>query len=210
MPFLLVLELFSDSLMAIQVEKHQCPLHKSILLTQEPIHKILAKKFQELAILENKLVFQSAIMIFFSFGNASFSCKQVKVSWLAIFDDYSGFLLFFTLGKHFAPKCTSKCNWPHCACSERGSQRERQGTRERGHDACEQNQDLGIASKDKKKARSCRRFCCALLLRRLCSLMQTSSLCNEVVTLAGQKHHNFIVSETPQIRTVSIACLQAS
>ena len=80
--------------------------------------------------------------------------------------------------------------------------RERQGTRERGHDACEQNQDLGIASKDKKKARSCRRFCCALLLRRLCSLMQTSSLCNEVVTLAGQKHHNFIVSEDPTNNTV--------
>lgn len=59
------------------------------------------------------------------------------------------------------------------------------GHGERGHDACEQNQDLGIASKDKKKARSCR-FCCALLLRRLCSLMQTSSLCNEVVTLVRQ------------------------
>ena len=89
--------------------------------------------------------------------------------------------------------CTSKWNWPHCACSRkrvREGARERQGTRERGHDACEQNQDLGIASKDKKKARSCR-FCCALLLRRLCSLMQTSSLCNEVVTLSRQKPHNF-------------------
>ena len=44
------------------------------------------------------------------FLNSSFSCKQVKVSWLARlgrnFDDYPGYQLFFTLGKHFAPKCT--------------------------------------------------------------------------------------------------------
>ena len=47
--------------------------------------------------------------LFFFKENASFSCKQLKVSWLARlgqnFDDYSGFQLFFTLGKHFAPEC---------------------------------------------------------------------------------------------------------
>jgi hypothetical protein len=40
---------------------------------------------------------------------ASFSWKQVKVSWLARlgwnFEDYLGLQLFFTLGKHYAPKC---------------------------------------------------------------------------------------------------------
>ena len=43
MHFLPVFELMSDSLMAIQVEPHQCPSHQSILLTQGPIHEIFEK-----------------------------------------------------------------------------------------------------------------------------------------------------------------------
>ena len=59
---------------------------------------------------ENLSFFESAILnFFFQKKNifASFSWKQVKVSWLARlgqnFDDYPGFQLFFTLGKHYAP-----------------------------------------------------------------------------------------------------------
>ena len=45
MHFLPVFELMSDSLTAIQVEKHQCPSHQSILLTQGPIHENFMKKY---------------------------------------------------------------------------------------------------------------------------------------------------------------------
>ena len=65
MHFLPVLELMSDSLTAIQVEPNQCPSHQSILLTQGPIQEIFAKKFQELAILKNKLFFGGHFEIFF-------------------------------------------------------------------------------------------------------------------------------------------------
>ena len=43
MHFFSVLELMSDSLSTIWVEPHQCPLHQSILLTQETILDIFAK-----------------------------------------------------------------------------------------------------------------------------------------------------------------------
>ena len=39
----------SASLMDIWIEPNQCPLHQSILLTQGPIHKILAEIAQFLA-----------------------------------------------------------------------------------------------------------------------------------------------------------------
>ena len=44
MHFLPVFELMSDSVMAIQVELHQCPLHQSNLLTQGPIHEIVQEE----------------------------------------------------------------------------------------------------------------------------------------------------------------------
>ena len=44
MHFLPVFELMSDSLITIQVEPHQCPLHQSILHIQGPILKIFTKK----------------------------------------------------------------------------------------------------------------------------------------------------------------------
>ena len=50
--FLAIFELMSDSLAAIQVEPHQCPLHHSILLSQGPIHEILADIAQLLAMLK--------------------------------------------------------------------------------------------------------------------------------------------------------------
>ena len=40
-----VFELISDSLMAIWVEPHQCPLHQSILIIQGPILEIFTKKY---------------------------------------------------------------------------------------------------------------------------------------------------------------------
>ena len=58
-----------------------------------------------MAIFENKPFLDGHFDFFLI---ASFSCKQVKVSWLARlgrnFGDYSGFQLFFTLGKYFAPE----------------------------------------------------------------------------------------------------------
>ena len=55
----------SDSLTAIYVEQNQCPLHQSILLTQGQIREIFAKKFPELAILKNKLLFGGHFEFFF-------------------------------------------------------------------------------------------------------------------------------------------------
>ena len=48
--------------MAIQVEPNQCPSHQSILLTQGPIHEILAEIAQLLAMLKNS-VFLSRMKI---------------------------------------------------------------------------------------------------------------------------------------------------
>ena len=45
MHFLPVIELISDSLTAIKVKPHQCPLHQLILLIQGPIHEIFIKKY---------------------------------------------------------------------------------------------------------------------------------------------------------------------
>ena len=45
MHFLPVFELTLASLKAIWVEQNQCPLHQSILLTQEPIREIFMKKY---------------------------------------------------------------------------------------------------------------------------------------------------------------------
>jgi len=55
MHFLPVFELTSASLRAIWVEQNQCPLHQSILLTQGPIHEILAEIAQLLAMLKNSV-----------------------------------------------------------------------------------------------------------------------------------------------------------
>ena len=68
-----------DSLTAISVKPHRCPLHQSILLTQGPIHKIFTKKYWELAILKNIVFLSRPFWIFF----ASFPWKKVKVYWLA-------------------------------------------------------------------------------------------------------------------------------
>ena len=55
MHFLTVFELMSDSLTAMLVEQNQCPLHQSILLSQGPIHEILAEIAQLLAKLKNSV-----------------------------------------------------------------------------------------------------------------------------------------------------------
>ena len=57
MHFLPVLALMSDSLTATYIEPHQCPSHQSILLTQGPIHEILAEIAQLLAKLKNSVFF---------------------------------------------------------------------------------------------------------------------------------------------------------
>jgi hypothetical protein len=43
MHFLPIIELMTESLTNIYVESHQCPSYQSILLTQGPIHEILAE-----------------------------------------------------------------------------------------------------------------------------------------------------------------------
>ena len=55
MHFLPVFELTLASLTAIWVEQNQCPLHQSILLTQGPIHEMLAEIAQLLAELKNSI-----------------------------------------------------------------------------------------------------------------------------------------------------------
>ena len=66
MHFLPVFELTSASLTAIWVEPHQCPSHQSILLTQGPIHEILAEIAQLLAMLKNSVFLSQPFSIFFS------------------------------------------------------------------------------------------------------------------------------------------------
>ena len=63
--FQAVFELMSDSLTAIQVVPNQCPSHQSILLTQGPIHEILAVIAQLLGVVEKLSFFESAILKFF-------------------------------------------------------------------------------------------------------------------------------------------------
>ena len=46
-------------------EPHQCPLHQSSLLTQEPIHQFFAKIFCELVILKNSVFLSRPFWIFF-------------------------------------------------------------------------------------------------------------------------------------------------
>jgi hypothetical protein len=62
--------------MTIYIEPHQCPLHQSILLTQGPIHEILAEIAQLLVVVEKLSFFESAILKkkfhFFFFFFASF------------------------------------------------------------------------------------------------------------------------------------------
>ena len=65
--FLPVFELMSDSLMAIYVELHQCPLNQSILLTKGPIHEIFTKKYWDLAEMKNKLFFSRPFWFLFLF-----------------------------------------------------------------------------------------------------------------------------------------------
>ena len=65
MHILPVFGLMLDSLTDIQVEPHQCPLHQSILLTQGPIHEIMAVIAQLLGVVEKLSFFESAILKFF-------------------------------------------------------------------------------------------------------------------------------------------------
>ena len=78
--FLAVFELLSDSLTAIYVELHRCPLHHSILLTQGRIWEIFAKKFWELAILKNELFLSRPFWIFFSKFFFFFCFIPMKIS----------------------------------------------------------------------------------------------------------------------------------
>jgi hypothetical protein len=48
--------------MTIYIEPHQCPSHQSILLTQGPIHEILAEIAQLLVVVEKLSFFESAIL----------------------------------------------------------------------------------------------------------------------------------------------------
>ena len=98
--FQAVFELMSDSLTAIQVVPNQCPSHQSILLTQGPIHEILAVIAQLLGVVEKLSFFESAILkifcnFFFSFFFASFLSKLVNIYGIARifqnFDDYPSF-----------------------------------------------------------------------------------------------------------------------
>ena len=90
----------SDSLTAIWVEPHQCPLHQLILLTQGPVHEILAVIAQLLGVVEKLSFFESAILKFFCKKKkkkffASFLSKLVNIYGIARifenFDDYPGF-----------------------------------------------------------------------------------------------------------------------
>ena len=56
----------SDSPMAIWVEPNQCPSHHLILLTQGPIHEILAEIAQLLTKLKNSVFLSRPFWIFFS------------------------------------------------------------------------------------------------------------------------------------------------
>ena len=78
--FLAVFELLSDSLTAIYVELHRCPLHHSILLTRGPISEIFAKKFRELAILKNELFLSRPFWIFFRKKKINFCFIPMKIS----------------------------------------------------------------------------------------------------------------------------------
>ena len=73
MHFLPVFELMSDNLTATKVKTNQCPLHQSIVLTQGPIHEILAKIAQLLVAVEKLSFFESAIFF------ASFLLKLVTI-----------------------------------------------------------------------------------------------------------------------------------
>ena len=98
MHFLAVFELLSDSLTAIYIDLHRCPLHHSILLTRGPISEIFAKKFWELAILKNELFLSRPFWIFFFEKKkyfASFPWKSAQiymVEWMGRnFDVFPGF-----------------------------------------------------------------------------------------------------------------------
>ena len=106
--FLAIFELMSDSLTTTQVEPNQCPSHKSILLTQEPIHEIFTKKYWELAILKTQFFWVGHFGFFFFkkiFFFASSPWKLVKATWLSKMgqnlDAYLGFLPKITQPKHF-------------------------------------------------------------------------------------------------------------
>ena len=71
----------SDSLTAIYIEPHWCPLHQSILLTEWPICEIFTKKSWELAILKNALFLSWPFWIFFFQKKKIFFCFiPIKIS----------------------------------------------------------------------------------------------------------------------------------
>ena len=113
MHFLAVSELLSDSLTAIYVELHRCPLHHSILLTQGRIWEIFAKKFWELAILKNELFLSRPFWIFFLkkiFFFASFPWKLAQiymVEWMGQnFDVFPGLQKFPCYAQYCVIQCT--------------------------------------------------------------------------------------------------------
>ena len=69
--FQAIFELMSDSLTAVQVVPHQCPLHQSILLTKGPIHEIFAKNIEN---------WRSWKMSFFLVSHFDFFFKKKNVA----------------------------------------------------------------------------------------------------------------------------------
>ena len=93
-----------DSLTAILVEPHQCPVHQSILLTQGPIPDIFVKHFENWRFWKIQFFWVGHFRIFF----ASSPWKSVKGSWRSRmgrnFDDYLGFQPKITHARHYCPQ----------------------------------------------------------------------------------------------------------
>ena len=74
------------------------PLHQSILLTQEPIHKIFTKKYRELAELKNSVFLSRPFWFFFWFFFDFFCFIPMKISHkLCVRMDGTQFLLLWWL-----------------------------------------------------------------------------------------------------------------
>ena len=69
-----------ESLMAIKVEQHQCPSHQSILLTQGPIHEILAEFAQLLTKLKNSVFLSRPFWFFFQNKKKKICFIPMKIS----------------------------------------------------------------------------------------------------------------------------------
>ena len=82
--FLPVFDLMLESLMTIQVEPHQCPLHQSILLIHGPIHEKMAKIFSRIGGFEN--------LSFFWVGHFDFLFFQTNFFLLHSHENQSKFI----------------------------------------------------------------------------------------------------------------------